>query len=263
MKKIIIFLAISAIISCTNQVFGWGTTGHRVIAEIAERNLKCKAKRNVKNLLDNQHMAYWANWADFIKSDSTGKWDHTHIWHFVNTPADMSKNDFLVFVQNIEQPNIFKAINELKVIVKDKKRSKEERKEALVFLIHLIGDMHQPMHTGREDDLGGNKVKVQWFGQKTNLHALWDSKLVDNEKYSYTEYATILNVLTKNERKNLQAGDLEDWLYDSHILSNYIYSNIKPDEDLSYNYNYKMRPIVDGQLQKAGLRLAKLLNELF
>jgi len=263
MRKLLILFSVFIVMSYTSHIRAWGTTGHRVIAEVAERNLNGKAKKNVKHLLDKQHMAYWANWADFIKSDKTGKWDHTHIWHFVNAPANMPKNEFLVYIKNLEQPNVYKAINELKVIVKDKNKSKEERKEALVFLIHLMGDMHQPMHTGREEDRGGNKIKVSWFGQTTNLHSLWDSKLVDFEKYSYTEYATVLNVLTKNEKRDLQAGNLEDWLYDSHTISNHVYSMVKPDEDLSFNYNYQMRPIVDGQLQKAGLRLAKLLNELF
>lgn len=263
MKRLITILTLFALVACTTKVLAWGTTGHRVIAEIAERNLNKKAQKNVKALLDNQHMAFWANWPDFIKSDTTKRWDHTHIWHFVNAPAGMDKTQFVNFISTIKQDNVYSAINELTTILGDKSKPNEERKEALVFLIHLMGDMHQPMHTGREEDRGGNRIKVTWFGQTTNLHSLWDSKLVDFEKYSYTEYATVLNVLTKNEKKTLQEGVIEDWLYDSHLIANEVYGSVKDGDELSFNYMYKVSPIVNGQLQKAGLRLAKLLNDIF
>ncbi len=263
MKKILIVAALFTLLACTSKVFAWGTTGHRVIAEIAERNLNKKAQKNVKGLLDDQHMAFWANWPDFIKSDTTKRWDHTHIWHFVNAPAGMSKDEFVEYINNLSQDNVYSAIKSLKTTLADKTKSKEERKEALVFLIHLVGDMHQPMHTGREEDRGGNRIKVSWFRQETNLHALWDSKLVDFEKYSYTEYATVLNVATKREKKEMQSGALEDWLYDSHLIANEVYSTVNTDDELSFQYMYKVSPIVNGQLQKAGLRLAQLLNDIF
>lgn len=263
MRRFITILLLLALVSCTAKVLAWGTTGHRVIAEIAERNLNKKARKNVKSLLDDQHMAFWANWPDFIKSDTTKHWDHTHIWHFVNAPAGMNKDQFVDFIGSIKQDNVYSAINDLTNILGDKSKPNEERKEALVFLIHLMGDMHQPMHTGREEDRGGNRIKISWFGQATNLHSLWDSKLVDYEKYSYTEYATVLNVLTKKEKKALQEGVIEDWLYDSHLIANEVYSSVKDGDELSFNYMYKVSPIVNGQLQKAGLRLAKLLNDLF
>lgn len=263
MKKLLIIATLFALAACTSKVLAWGTTGHRVIAEIAERNLNKKAQKNVKDLLDNQHMAFWANWPDFIKSDTTKRWDHTHIWHFVNAPAGMSKEEFVEFINNMTQDNVYSAIKSLKTTLADKTKSKEERKEALVFLIHLVGDMHQPMHTGREEDRGGNRIKVSWFRQETNLHSLWDSKLVDFEKYSYTEYATVLNVATKKEKKAMQAGALEDWLYDSHLIANEVYSSVKPNEEISFQYMYQMSSTVNGQLQKAGLRLAQLLNDIF
>ena len=132
-----------------------------------------------------------------------------------------------------------------------------------MFLIHLIGDMHQPFHAGREADRGGNTIKIRWFNQNTNLHSLWDSKLVDFEKYSYTEYATVLNVLPKSEKKKLQQGTLEDWLYDSHLTADMLYAMTQSGENLSFEYFYKVSPTLNSQLQKAGLRLAKFLNDLF
>lgn len=263
MKRIIIFILIVSALSFAHEVMAWGTTGHRVIAEIAERNLSCKAKRNVKKLLDNQHMSYWSNWADFIKSDTTGRWDNTHVWHFVNAPKGGTKEEYVNHIKGASQENLYSAVLYLKAILEDKKRTKDERREALIFLIHLVGDMHQPMHAGREKDRGGNFIKLTWFGQNTNLHSLWDSKLVDHEKYAYTEYATLLNVLTKKEKKAIQNGTIEDWLYDSHLVADKLYGMVEKGDELSYNYFYKVSPLLNSQLQKAGLRLAKLLNDIF
>ena len=255
---LVIFLII-----CSLNVFGWGTTGHRTIAEIAERNLSHKARKSVKKLLDKQKMSYWANWADFIKSDTTSRWDHTHIWHFVNAPKGGTYEEYISSICNASQENLYSAISQLKGTLQNKKNSKEERQEALVFLIHLIGDLHQPMHVGREEDRGGNAIKISWFNRNTNLHSLWDSGLIDFEKYSYSEYATHLNVLNKQEKKKIQEGTLEDWLYDSHLVADQLYAMTKPGENLSFHYFYKVSPILNNQLQKAGLRLAKFLNDLF
>jgi len=263
MKKTFCILLFSLLTLGTIKTGAWGTTGHRVIAEIAERNITEKTKIEIKKLLDNQYMAYWANWADYIKSDTTGRWTHTHIWHFVNAPESPTKDEYVAAIKNVRQQNLYSQIPRLADIIKNNLSSQEEKKEALIFLIHLMGDMHQPMHTGREEDLGGNKIKIQWFWQDTNLHALWDTKLIDYEKYSYTEYATVLNILTDEQKLAMQEGSLEDWFYDSHLLANKIYSMTKEGDNLSYDYNYRTRSFVDEQLQKAGLRLAKFLDDLF
>ena len=129
-------------------------------------------------------------------------------------------------------------------------------------MIHLAGDAAQPMHVGRFEDLGGNRIKLNYFGASTNLHSLWDSKMVDFGKYSYTEYARVLDVKSKEEVKTIQLGTLEDWLYDSQKAANRIYANSKPDSNYSYDYNYKFQPLVERQLLYGGLRLAKILNEV-
>lgn len=131
----------------------------------------------------------------------------------------------------------------------------------LRFLIHFVGDMMQPMHTGRAEDLGGNLIKIKFFNRNTNLHSLWDSGLIDNAKYSYTEYARILDVKSPQEKKHIQSGNLEDWFYDSHIISNQLYNSVKEGENYSYNYQQQYNPILERQLLYAGLRLAKILNE--
>lgn len=256
-NSIIVFALLSF-----NLAYCWGTIGHRVIAEIAENHLNNKAKRNLKKMIGNEKLAYWANWPDFIKSDTTGVWKHTDQWHYVNVDPQTNLNTFIESLKAQKAPNIYTQINILSDQIKDKKTPEKDREIALRFLIHLMGDAAQPLHVGRAEDLGGNKIKLKFFGENTNLHSLWDSKLVDFQKYSYTEYANILDVKSKEEIAKIQAGTLEDWLYDSHLSANRIYANSVAETNYSYDYNYKFTALLEQQLLNGGLRLAKVLNEI-
>ena len=254
-------LIILFLIFFNQNSFGWGTTGHRIIAEIAQKNLSKKSEKKVLKMLDNYPMAYWANWADQVRSDSLQQWKHTYVWHYVNVPSGLSKQDFIDSLRLMQQDNIYKAIIKSEKSLSNKDLSMEQRTEALYFLIHLIGDIHQPMHVARAEDLGGNKLKVSWFNSNDNLHNVWDSRLVDFQQYSYTEYAeTLNNALSKDERKSLSDGTLEDWAYETYQLTNEIYNLIKPNEKLSYAYSYHFKRKMEIQFIKAGLRLARILE---
>lgn len=258
LKNSLIIVALASF----NFGYSWGTTGHRVIAEIAENHLSGKSKRNLKKIIGDQKLAYWANWPDNIKSDTTGVWKPTERWHYVNLNPKVNINQFADSLKLADSPNIYTQIKILSDQIKDKKTQPQDREIALRFLIHLVGDAAQPLHVGRFEDLGGNRIKLNYFGAPTNLHSLWDSKMVDFEKYSYTEYARILDVKSKEEVKTIQLGTLEDWLYDSQKAANRIYANTKPDANYSFDYNYKFQPLVERQLLYGGLRLAKILNEV-
>ena len=244
-----------------SQAQAWGTIGHRVIAEIAERNLTKKAKRNIYKVTENQKLAYFANWPDFVKSDSRFKDNDS--WHYINLEANLSEEECREALENSSEKNLYKRVLILIDELEKDNLSDEKEREYLYYLIHMIGDAHQPMHMGRPQDLGGNKISVKWFGQPTNIHAVWDSKLVDFEKYSYTEYAEVLNVSSKHFKKNIQKGDFADWCYDTHVLCNEIYDNIVVDQNLRYEYHYKYKQVVEDQMMKAGLRLAKILNTIY
>ncbi|MGP1500799.1 MAG: S1/P1 nuclease [Bergeyella cardium] len=246
----------------SSYVFSWGITGHRVIAEIAERHLTKKSKKELRKLFGKEKMAYWANWPDAIKSDSTDTWKDTFVWHYINVEPQADFAAFKTAVKAQNKPNVYNQILALSETIKDKKRPKEERKTAIIFLIHLMGDLSQPMHTGRAEDLGGNKIEITYFGSKTNLHSLWDSKLIDAQKYSYTEYATLLDTKNKEEIKAIQSGTLMDWLYASHKAANKLYAATPAGSKLGYEYQYKFTPLLEEQLRNGGLRLAKVLNEL-
>jgi len=263
MKSILSKFTFAVLIFSSFYCFAWGLTGHRVIAEIAQHHLSSKAERNIKKLLQNQKLAYYANWPDFIKSDTTGVWKETSSWHYVNINAQKDFQQFKDSLEAQKAPNLYTQIENLAQKIKDKNTSESDKKNALVFLVHLMGDLHQPLHVGRFEDLGGNKITVSYFGQQTNLHSLWDTKMVEDRKYSYTEFADLLDIKTKDEVKTIQGGTLEDWLYDSQKIANSIYFQTPKDSKLSYEYNYRFESTVERQLLYGGLRLAKVLNDVF
>ena len=257
LKKI--FIAVFFIFGIA-EASAWGVTGHRVVAEIAENHLTNRAKRKLKKLIGKQKLAYWANWPDNVRNSP--EWKNTSTWHYVNIPPQESKEKFIEQLKNNNKPNIYTAIQNVKGIIVDKNTPDSDREIYLRFLVHFLGDMMQPMHTGREEDLGGNLIKIQFFKKDTNLHSLWDSGLIDNTKYSYTEYARVLDVKSKEEINQIQSGSLEDWLYESHQAANQLYDSVKPGENYSYDYQEQYKDLLERQLLHAGLRLAKILNEV-
>ena len=136
------------------------------------------------------------------------------------------------------------------------------RRNPLATLLGLLPDLHQPLHVGRTEDQGGNLVTLQWFDKATNLHALWDEAMVEFEKFSYTEYAKLLDVLTPEERKKVQQGTYLDWANESQELR----ADLYPSKDalkLGYAYHYKFKPLLRQRLQEGGLRLALIINNVF
>ena len=245
------------------QVFAWGMTGHRVISEIAEQHLSKKAKKNIEKIIGKQPIAYWSNWADFIKSDPDPALNKTGSWHFVNTQGNLSFEDFTATLKASPEDNLYKAYLRIKNETKGNKNLNPlQQQQNLYYLVHLFADAHQPMHVSRAEDLGGNKIEVSFFGRKTNIHRVWDSDLVDNEKYSYTEYARVLDIFNSNHYRQYQCS-FEQALYESHELANKIYKDVEYNANLSYKYIYDYKYIMEECLLKAGIRLAYELNEIY
>jgi hypothetical protein len=147
--------------------------------------------------------------------------------------------------------------------IKDETTNNDDKAFYLKMLIHLIGDLHQPMHVGLAEDKGGNDFKLQWFNKDSNLHAIWDNEMIDSYGMGYTELAKNADLLNKEDVEAIQKGSIIDWVNDTHNLTRKVYANVKPNENLRYNYSYDNFETVRTQLQKAGIRLAKVLNELF
>jgi hypothetical protein len=256
-KKLLLILLLFAPLFA----FSWGVTGHRVVAELAQRHLSKKAKKELKKLIGRENLAMWANWPDFIKSDTTHTWDMASKWHYVNVPGNLGKEEFMSRLQNLTGENLYTQIKAMMAQVKDRSLPDDKRQIALRFLIHFVGDLHQPLHVGREEDQGGNKISVSWFDKQTNLHSVWDNSLVEFQQYSYSEYASVLDIASEDVVLSWQQSSLEDWFYDSYTLANKVYATVPSDGKLGYKYNYIFQKELDVQLLKGGVRLAKLINE--
>ena len=239
-----------------NSSLKWGKTGHRTVGEIAENYLKNSTKRKIKKLLNGHSLALTSTFADEIKSDK--RYNEFYTWHYVNMPLESNYEDAL------KNPNgdLATGIAFCKKIIKDENSSDADKAFYLKMLIHFIGDLHQPMHVGLAEDKGGNDFKVQWFYKDTNLHKVWDSEMINSYNMTYSELAKNADVLTKKQVKEIQKGTVADWINDTHILTRKVYASVKEGDNLRYRYSYDNFETVRSQLQIAGIRLAKVLNDL-
>jgi len=251
----IIGLFITSIVFATNPF--WGATGHRTTGKIAENHLTKRAKKQIDNILKGESLDFVSTYGDEIKSDK--KYSEFYTWHYVNMPLDSRYED----AKKNPKGDLVTGINRCISVLKNKTSSDEDRAFYLRMLVHLIGDLHQPMHIGRQEDKGGNTIQVQWFGRGTNLHRVWDTDMIEEWNMSYIELANNAEDLSKAQIKNLQQGSVIDWVHDTHKQSKIAYESVKVGENLKYRYSYDHFGTVRKQLQKGGIRLAKLLNDIF
>lgn len=256
MKNIVLLILLASQMSFGNAPF-WSKTGHRVIGEIAQNELSGKAKRAIAKLLDGKSLSSISNFADEIKADS--RYREFSAWHYVNIPQGKDYKD----IEHNTYGDLVTGIRKCIEIVKDGKNPKEDRVFYLKMLVHLVGDLHQPMHVGRVEDKGGNDIQVQWFGRGSNLHRVWDSNMIDDYGLSFSELANSLPELDKNARKKIQEGEVLDWVKESQEIADKLYDSVENGEKLAYRYSYVWWGTVGSQLNKGGLRLAKVLNDLF
>ena len=235
-------------------VLGWGKTGHRITGKIAETYLTKNAKTQIKKIMGHHDLSRMSNWADEIKSDPN--WKIANDWHWCTIPDGESYKKDKHSGQAVEK------INEFIATLKNKKSKKEEKQIALKFIVHLIGDLHQPLHVGNGLDRGGNDVRLKWFNESTNLHSIWDSKLIDFQKLSYSEYANY--ILLKEDRGKIrkwQGDDILTYIHESRDLRNQCYDF--SGENLKWEYFYKHKELLEKRLLQGGVRLSGELNRIF
>lgn len=239
----------------------WGMLGHRIVGQIAENHLSAKAKKGVRAVLGHESLAMSSNWGDFIKSDPA--YDYLYNWHFVNLPEGLDKQGVFDLLDNEKAPNVYNKVPEMVTILKDKQSTADQKILAMRLLVHLVGDLNQPMHTARKEDLGGNKVYVTWFGEKSNLHRVWDESLIGYQQLSYTEYVNAIDYPTDSQLATWKNSSLKDFVYGSYQACNRIYANTKAEERLSYKYNFEFVGLLNEQLLKGGICLANILNDVY
>ena len=267
--KRLLFSALSLVLmfNCA-QSFAWGPMGHDVVAAIAEKHLTDKTRERLDEILDGRSIVYYSSWMDNIQNSPywTNGYNQTKTWHYANvdkgkTYQTMKKNESgdvvtgLVMLTN-ELTNNYANLTD------------SMRADYVKMIVHMVGDMHCPMHAGRLSDLGGNRMKVRWFGRNTSLHSVWDSKMIDSARtWSYSEWCEHLDVLDPEHVQMYWAGNFEEWFMETVGNAAKIYEYVENLEEenpnLSYQFVYDFSPMLEDRLVVAGIRLAYVLNSIF
>ena len=271
--KYVISAAVAATVCVPAPAVAWGKTGHRVVAAIADTQLSGLARAHIREILNGgESLDEAANWPDEMRSDPAPFWQKTSTpWHYVTL-------DGITYDHAPPQGDALEALTKFRATLQDPNASLADKQLALRFIVHLVGDLHQPLHVGKCCDKGGNDVKVSWFGKPTNLHAAWDSAIVDDEQLSFSELAAKL-VRHTSDADVVAWWDINprDWVSESAQYREQIYANIPPPKkpdgkakkgeqplpDLSYSYVYKFTPLMEQRLSQAGVRLAAYLNAIY
>jgi len=249
------FLCFIFLTAFSLPLFAWGVTGHRATGYVAEKHLTKKARKNLKRVLGQESLAMASTWMDEIRSDSS--YNYTADWHWVTI------QDGQTYEQSEKNPN-GDVVMTLERLIKELKAgglAPEKEREHIKMLIHLVGDIHQPLHVGGGNDRGGNDVRVRWFRAESNLHRVWDSDMIDGTRLSYTELALWLGVPDPAAIKKWQAASVRDWTSESMSFRKQVYAH--GDGNLGYAYAYQNMDAVKLRLLQAGIRLAGVLNEIY
>lgn len=252
MRRLVLWSAWSAALLLPAWAHGWGPNGHRVVGQIAQSHLSAHAAAQVREVLGHETLAQASTWADWIRSHPD--WRHASPWHYVTIEDDET------YESSSKNPagDIVKAMERFRGVLQDDGAERQDRVEALRWLVHLVGDVHQPLHVGRGADRGGNLIEVRWFGEASNLHSVWDREMIASTDLSFTELAAFLDHPTSKQLTQWQATTPLDWVRESKALRPRVYD--LGDKRLGYEYLFHNLPVVEERLLQAGVRLAGLLN---
>lgn len=257
MKRITsLALALLTSLVLAQSAAAWGQLGHYVVGYLAQKQMKKSSLKKVNSVLGPMSIGRSGTWMDEIKSDKT--YDYLYSWHFLTS----DHGEFDAAIQE-KGGNAYEAINQLKAELKSGNLSPEEESQKLKMLIHIVEDIHQPLHVGTGKDRGGNDEKVEYFGKNSNLHSVWDTELIGGWNMSYTEIGDELyRRLTPAVKSNYRNSSIDDWLKEAVALRPLIYK-LPENKKLSYNYGYDTRDAVEERLLAASVRLAQILEEIY
>jgi len=249
---------LSAIIICSPNVFAWGQKGHDTTCAVAERHLTRRAKKQIDRIFEGKSIVYWSNWMD--NASNTPDFAYTKTWHYKNIDADETYDTAL---EN-ESGDVVKAIEAQIAALKSGQLNPEAEAIALRMLVHLVGDLHCPMHMGHRSDSGGNRHQVQFFNTGTNLHSVWDSSMLERaHNWTYTEWVNQIDVTDKKQIKEICEGTINSWGKETYETTKKVYDLTPIGTKISYNEVAYWSPVIEHQLMKGGIRLAAILNDIY
>lgn len=242
-------------------VLAWGPEGHSLVARLAEAHLTPAARAQVAPILGpGVTMASIATWADQIRRSRP----ETSKWHYTDIPIDRPHFDFARDCRDGDC--VIARIEDFRKVLGDPGAKPEQRREALMFLVHFVGDMHQPLHSSNNHDQGGNDVPTDFFGRPSNLHSVWDSGLLARMGNENQLFAQFSRDLTPKRQKKWSKGTVEEWANEAHTASQKIVYGKLPKvapgalEPIGDVYERAADPLIRQQIEKAGARLAGILN---
>jgi nuclease S1 len=265
-----VLLAVAAVATVPERAHAWGVEGHRIACEITWQRLTPEARWMVTELLRGEADPVFArtcSWADEVRPTTHR---HTAAYHYINIPAGAAGMDWQRDCGDPERRCVTWAIDHYARILNDRRRPHAERNEALKFVAHFVGDLHQPLHAGRPEDLGGNRIPVNFFGdtgrkdRPLNLHVVWDVSILRRAGLTWPASAALLDAqITDADLARWQTKDLVGWTDESfRIADRFVYPELPGDGFIGNRYFRPALGYSEVQLQKAGVRLAYLLNHI-
>jgi hypothetical protein len=245
----------------TLPAFGWGGEGHSLIARIAWGQLTPAVQARVSEILGpGVSIQSIASWADNVRNQRR----ETGPWHYIDIPIDKPHLDM---ARDCPKGDcVIVKIEDFQKVLKDPATPPVQRKEALMFLVHFVGDMHQPLHCADNQDQGGNTVRVQFGDRPMNLHSLWDGALL-GKLPKEDDLFPVWSAEAKKHYKSWSKGTVEDWAEQNHKVAQKVTYGLLPKEPagtpepIDATYEKKSDPVIRVQIEKAGDRLARVLNE--
>lgn len=247
-------------LSLLRNAQAWGPEGHMIVAQIAENQLSETAKKSINKLLEGQSLASVANWADTIKGQS--EWAHTKSWHYADVPDGETYDS----VTHSPEGDVITAIGQMVNVLKDQRSPLLEKQNAIKFIVHFAGDIHQPLHVGRPSDKGGNSIKLTFDGNESNLHQLWDSLMIKKQNMDYVQYSHYLETHgLMGLSYEIPEFPFRQIVTEDMAARSQIYS-FKSDATpviLDNSYVSKNIETMNARLLLGGKRLAALFNALY
>jgi hypothetical protein len=256
-------LSLVGVLGAAREAFGWGKAGHRVVSTMAERRLSTRAAAAVRSLLDpGETLADASLWADEHRRDVPG----SSAWHYVNVPLTEPRYNARYCP---DTGCVVSKIVEMQSVTVSESASSVQKRQALRFIVHLVEDLHQPLHVGDRADRGGNDLQVRFFDRGTNLHRLWDEELIDRHADEAVWLRELEALVTTEQGRRWCKGTVEDYATESLQAARDAYlvpgssTFIQPGELLDDAYFERELPVVRRRLAQAAVRLACLLNAMF
>jgi hypothetical protein len=259
-------LAIVGLVAFTSTARAWGKDGHEIVAELAQSYLAPQTQAALETLLaPGERLAAVGSWADDYRKSCL----NTGPWHYVNIPLAAASYDP---TRDCPEPRgcVISATERELAILADADAPLEDRSRALRLVVHFIGDLHQPLHSGDRADHGGNELRVRFAGRIANLHSVWDSELIAWTGRNVSDYVAMLaRSLKPPEARRFKRGGVRDWVLEAQRVARRVYAKLpaaadpKQTIELGDDYAKRVLPMLDEQLLRAGVRLAAAIDRAF